>query len=173
MFQQWKKIVCRPLKILDFLITALTVGMTVFLICYWDYIPEQVPKHYNGAGVIDAYTDAGIFIPLIIFMYFFLAFHNITKLLPMFDLRENLFGRDNINAVAEEMLHRAYNLLFAMLWCCDLLLQLMFSYIILCGIFLRNLGIWFLPLCGLLFAADFIWFFVELYRLQKKLPKKG
>lgn len=167
MFRQWKAIVCRPLKIVDGIIAALVVGITVFMFLYRKFMPEQVVQHWNGMGEIDKYADAGSYIALLIFMYLFWGFHTVTKLLPMFDIRENLFGRGKAALVTKEKEREAYNALFAMLWFCDLILQLIFAYIIVCGIFARNLGVWFMPAVYIFLAADFIWFFVKMSRIKK------
>jgi len=45
MFQEWKKVVYKPLKVIDIFISVIVVGITVFLILYWKHIPEQVPQH--------------------------------------------------------------------------------------------------------------------------------
>lgn len=148
MFQEWKKIVFTTLKIIDKVILLIVIGITLFLIFYLDHILEQVPQHWNGYGEIDSYADAGGYIMLVILMYFFYAWHQITKLIPMFDCKESYLKP-----------------LYWMLWCCDLLLQIACAYIILCGVFLRNLGIWFLPTVFVLLAADFIWFFIRIKRL--------
>ena len=105
---------------------------------------------------------------LIIMMYFLWAWHALSKLIPLFGIKENLFGKKNI-IVPRNIEIRAYNLVFFMLWICDLLMQLMLGYIILCGVFVKKLGVWFLPLCIVLFMADFIWFYFTLHKLQKSL----
>ena len=94
MFKAWKKMICKPLKIIDVLITIIVLGITVFLILYWKQIPEQVPQHWNFMGEIDNYADGGSYIMLVIMMYFFYAWHQISKLIPMFGWKENIFGND-------------------------------------------------------------------------------
>ncbi len=168
MFKKYKEIIYKPLRILDIFISLWLIGITVFLICYWKHIPEEVPYHWNAAGQIDDYSDKGGYIMLIIMMYFLWAWHALSKLIPLFGIKENLFGKNRI-IVPRNVEIRAYNLIFAMLWICDLLMQFMLGYIILCGVFVKKLGVWFLPVCIILFIADFIWFYVELSRLKKRV----
>ncbi len=165
MFRKWKNIVCRPLKILDILITILVLGTTVFFVYYWKDIPEKVPLHWNFKGEIDDYAKPGSYIILIMMMYFFWAGHTLTKLFSIFDIKENLFGKRNKKSVTEEMEKKAYNLLFAMLWICDFLVQFMLAYIIVNGVLVRNLGLWYLPVSLLLLTADFVWFFIKIKNL--------
>ena len=58
MFREWKKLVDKRLKVIDFLITVIVIGISVFLFFYWKHIPERVPLHWNSAGIIDDYSDA-------------------------------------------------------------------------------------------------------------------
>lgn len=169
MFREWKKLVDKRLKVIDFLITVIVIGISVFLLFYWKHIPEQVPLHWNFAGEIDDYSDAGSYIMLVIMMYFFFAGHMITKIIPSFDLKENLFGKELIHKVSKEKEAEAMNVLLGMLWVCDLLVQMIFAYIILCGVFLRDLGVWFLPLMMILLTADFVCFFIRMMKIKNSI----
>lgn len=169
MFQEWKKIVSKPLKVLDIFISAIVIGLTLFLIFYWKHIPKQVPLHWNSAGQIDRYADASGYVLLLLMMYFFLAFHQITKLFPLFDIKENLFGKEKANLVTKEIEREAFCILYDLLWSIDLLCQCIFTYIILCGIFVQNLGAWLLPTVFVFLVADFIWFFVKIEKLKRQV----
>ena len=169
MFREWKKLVDKRLKVIDFLITIIVIGISIFLIFYWKHIPEQVPLHWNSAGVIDDYSDAGSYIMLVIMMYFFFAGHTMTKTIPIFDLKENLFGKELMHKISKEKEIEAISVLLGMLWACDLLVQMIFAYIILCGVFLKNLGIWFMPLIMILLIADFVWFFIRMRKIKNSV----
>ena len=169
MFKEWKKIVCKPLKIIDMFTGILVIGTTLFLIFYWKYIPKQVPQHWNFAGEIDDYADAGSYIMLVIMMYFFYIAHTLTKLIPMFDWKENLFGKERANKISKDVAYQAINTLYAMLWICDLLIQIMCAYIILCGVFVRNLGAWFLPITLGLMVVDLVWFLIRIMSIKGKV----
>ena len=53
---------------------------------------------------------------LVIMMYFFFVGHMITKLIPIFDLKENLFGKELVHKVSKETEIEAINVLLGMLW---------------------------------------------------------
>lgn len=169
MFREWKKLVDKRLKVIDFLITIIVIGISIFLIFYWKHIPEQVPLHWNSAGVIDDYSDAGSYIMLVIMMYFFFAGHTMKKTIPIFDLKENLFGKELMHKISKEKEIEAISVLLGMLWACDLFVQMIFAYIILCGVFLKNLGIWFMPLIMILLTADFVWFFIRMRKIKNSV----
>ena len=169
MFEEWKKLAGKTLKIIDILISIVIIGLTVFLIAYWKQIPEQVPQHWNGVGEIDDYADAGSYIILVIMMYFFYAWHQLTKLLPILGWKENFFGKEATGKVSAELEYRAFNTLMQMLWICDLILQAVMAYIIICGVFVVNLGMWFLPATFILLTVDFVWFGIEMVRIKNRV----
>lgn len=168
MFTKWKEIANKPLKFLDFLITFILIALTIFFICYWPYIPEQVPQHWNSLGQIDDYADSGSYIMLLIMMYFFYAWHMISKIFPAFIQKDNLFGKENAARVTEQHVNKYIRTLLLMLWICDLTIQAVFAYIIVSGVLLRNLGVWFLPTVFLLLSLDFIWFFSSILRQKRE-----
>ena len=169
MFKEWKKLAGKPLRIIDILISIVVIGLTVFLVVYWKHIPEQVPQHWNAAGEIDDYADAGSYIMLVIMMYFFYAWHQLTKLAPTFGWKENIFGKEPAAKVSEEVEKEAFNTLMLMLWICDLILQIVLAYIVVCGVFVANLGKWFLLVTFILLTADFVWFGIKLVRIKNRV----
>ena len=169
MFQQWKGIVSKPLMILDRFICFIPFCTTAFLILFWRYIPEEVPLHWNSRGMIDDYADAVGYIMLVIMMYFILGWHQLSKMLPTFDLKENLLGKNNSHLVTPETEHKYLNLLYQMLWLCDLIIQSVLAYIIVCGVLIRNLGAWFLPTVYLFLIIDFGGFFVRFIRFKNQI----
>lgn len=169
MFKEWKKLAGKPLRIIDILISIVVLGLTVFLIFYWKHIPEQVPQHWNFAGEIDDYAAAGSYIMLVILMYFFYAWHQLTKVISVFGWKESIFGKELAVKVSKELEYKAFNTLMYMLWICDLLLQMMLSYIVICGVFVKNLGRWFLLTTFVLLAVDFIWFGIRIVQIKQSV----
>ena len=51
----WKSL-SRSQRILELLCLVLLAGMFLALLAGWGSIPEQIPGHYNGEGVIDRWT---------------------------------------------------------------------------------------------------------------------
>ena len=80
-----------------------------------------------------------------------------------------MFGKELVHKVSKETEIEAINVLLGMLWACDLLVQMIFAYIILCGVFLKNLGIWFMPLIMILLIADFVWFFIRMRKIKNSV----
>ena len=170
MLNGWKKVADRPLRILYWLPYLLTVVITLFLILYWKHIPAQVPQHWNSAGVIDDYADAGSYICLLIFLYFMLAWHALfIVIIPSFCGKENLFGKHaGALATDADVTQGTRFILYLLMWI-DLLMAFMFAYIILCGVFLCNLGAWFLPVTIGVMIIDIIYYLWRLYRLSREI----
>jgi len=56
-----------------------------------------------------------------------------------------------------------------MLWICDLILQIVLAYIVVCGVFVANLGKWFLSVTFILLTMDFVWFSIKLVRIKNRV----
>ena len=76
--------------------------------------------------------------------------------------KENLFGKELAKKAVSEDEEEGIRVILYMLWWCDLIVQATVAYIILCGVFVRNLGVWFLP-------AVFIGLTVVLVRYLRKM----
>ena len=62
-----RKIIYLIMNIIGFL--AL-LGSTVFLLVSWSHIPDQIPTHYNFAGVADGYGGKGSLIFMMVLAWF-------------------------------------------------------------------------------------------------------
>lgn len=161
-----------PLRMMDTAVWAVTVGTTLFFALYWTHMPDQVPIHWDGAGVIDDYAGAGGYIMLIIIMYFFLAWHVLSKIFLGLMGNENFFGKELSGKVTGDDRKSGARLFLYMLWWCDLIVEILIAYIIVCGAFVRNLGAWLLPAVFTGLAVDFIWYYVKMGRLKEKIRKR-
>ena len=158
----WKTIADIRLRFLDAAILTIAIATTVFYVLYWPHMPEQVPVHWSGTGKIDNYAHAGSYIMLLILMYFFLAWHAVSKVCTSLIVKENLFGKELAKKAVSEDEEEGIRVILYMLWWCDLIVQATVAYIILCGVLVRNLGVWFLP-------AVFIGLTVVLVRYLRKM----
>ena len=62
-----RKVIYLIMNIIGFL--AL-LGSTVFLLVSWSHIPDQIPTHYNFAGVADGYGGKGSLIFMMVLAWF-------------------------------------------------------------------------------------------------------
>ena len=170
MLDGWKKIADGPLKICYRIPYVIVAGLTIFLIFYWKHIPDQVPMHWNGAGEIDHYSSVGGYLMLVIFMYFMLAFHALmTCVIPSCTAKENLFDRETAARATEEDRLKAAKAVLYFLGETDIAMELMFAYIIISGVLVRNLGAWFLPAVCVVLGGIFAWFLWKMHRIKKEI----
>lgn len=170
MLDGWRKVADRPLRILNWIPYVITVGITLFLILFRENIPEKVPMHWNAAGEIDRYSDPLGYIVLLIFMYFILAFHALMMcMIPVFSGNGNFFKKEYaVHATEEDRMKGARATLYMLMWT-DILMELIFVYIIVCGVFVRTIGAWFVPAVFIGLGGILVWFFWRIQRIQKEI----
>lgn len=166
----WRKVATQPLRICNALLCVIVAGVTIFLIVYWNKIPEQVPMHWNAAGEITNYSKPGGYLFLVILMYLGLLFHMLMMfIMPMFTDSANLFSKEASKRASYEDRRRGMQLTLCMLAICDLITELTFAYIIICGVRVQPMGAWFLPVIFIAFSVLFIWYFLKLHRIEKEI----
>ena len=100
-------------------------------ILFWKRIPDTIPSHYNAAGIPDAYSDKSMLI---------LIFFAVLMLMGVMGIASYSVKAAATSQHAKEaeksMLHTVYPALLVM----NLMVQLMFAYIIFCCVTCRKLG---------------------------------
>ncbi len=119
----------RALGLLGALFLALA---TLFLLFYWQQIPDSVPRHFNRFGAADAYDHKSILLmPLFLgWMLYALLFFVGTA------IRELPAGDAEV---------RPCSAMAGMIAALQAWVSLAFAYTILCGALCRDLGVWFVP----------------------------
>lgn len=170
MLDGWRKVADRPLRILNWIPYVATVGITLFLILFRERIPEKVPMHWNAAGEIDRYSDPKGYIALLIFMYIILAFHALMMcVIPMLSGSANFFKKEYATRATEEDRIKGARVTLYMLAWTDVLMSVMFVYIILNGVYVRTLSAWFVPAVFIGMGAILVWFFWRINQVQKEI----
>lgn len=124
-------------KILNCLSRIILIGTTMFLICYWKYIPAQVPMHHDFAGNIDRWGAKGELLILPILAWLIYALISILEHFP---------GSWNTGVtVTEENKERVYAVLLHMIITMKLSVVLIFSSLIIQSALLWEMPDWWLP----------------------------
>lgn len=173
MLKEWKKIANVQLKMMDILVPVIVIGTTLFLILYGSRIPEVLPTHWGFTGEIDKYSDGKSYIALIIMMYFFCGWHIFSKLLVSMIGSQSLFTKTAADKANEQDMIEGKRNIFYLLWGTDLLIVASFAYIIVCTVYVRNLGIWFLPVLILLLAFIMIYCLSRLLIMSKQIVQRA
>lgn len=166
MLQKWKMIRNRIFLIIDLLIAAIIVGTTVFLFVYWKYIPNQVPLHWGIDGQITRLGDTSSLVVPVIFMYFLWAWHGFARLLTGLFGKENLFEKDVVEKATQNDVISETKYILYLIWYTDLLIIMIFAYIVVCGALVIDLGVWFLPLFIVIIGGTTIYFLIKIYRMN-------
>lgn len=136
----------------------------ITIICY-RYIPEEIPKHYNGAGEIDAWGDKTIIIMLLVLLWFFYFMHLICAyIIPRSGDAKRMYGKKLGTIATEEDIR--YGLICAdrMVMLIDAMLILMFTWIIYCAAKTVPLGgLFVIVVLGGMFGS-IAYYLIKLYR---------
>lgn len=134
MEKQDKLHVYRKLHRVSLLIGALTILLPLV---FWSKIPNQIPMHYNAAGVVDNWSDKSSLILLLFAVLMLMGVMSIA----VYVVRVNMESKYSKEAEKSTM-RIAYPIVVLM----NLVVQMMFAYITFCSVTCRPLGSMFLPL---------------------------
>ena len=104
---------------------------------FWKKIPEQIPSHYNAAGIADHYSDKSILILILFLIVILMGSMGIA----VYYVKEEINSKYTKESDISQM-YRVYQMLVIM----NLLIQCMFAYITFCSASGKMLGRFFLPI---------------------------
>ena len=123
----------KKLHRISLLIGALTI---ILPIIFWSRIPDEIPIHYNAAGVVDNWSDKSSLILLFFAVLMLMGVMSIA----VYVVRVNMESKHSKEAEKSTM-RLAYPIVVIM----NLVVQIMFAYITFCSVTCRPLGSLFLP----------------------------
>ena len=126
--------VYKKLHRISLLIGALTILLPIV---FWGKIPDQIPMHYNAAGVVDNWSDKAS----LILLFFVIALLMGVMSIAVYVVRVNMESKHSKEAEKSTM-RIAYPIVVIM----NLAVQVMFAYITFCTVTCRPLGSMFLPI---------------------------
>ena len=126
--------VYKQLHRISLLIGALTI---ILPIIFWSKIPDEIPMHYNAAGVVDNWSDKSSLILLFFAVLMLMGVMSIA----VYVVRVNMESKHSKEAEKSTM-RLAYPIVVLM----NLIVQVMFAYITFCSVTCRQLGSMFLPI---------------------------
>lgn len=118
---------------LSLIIGALSILLPII---FWSKIPEQIPMHYNAAGVVDNWSDK----TSLILLFFVIALLMGVMSIAVYLVKTNMNSKYSKETEKSEM-RVAYPMVILM----NLVVQIMFAYIVFCCVTCRPLGSLFLP----------------------------
>ena len=124
--------VYKQLHRISLLIGALTILLPII---FWSKIPDEIPMHYNAAGVVDNWSDKSSLILLFFAVLMLMGVMSIA----VYVVRVNMESKHSKEAEKSTM-RLAYPIVVIM----NLIVQIMFAYITFCSVTSRPLGSLFL-----------------------------
>ena len=134
MEKQDKLHVYKKLHRVSLLIGALTILLPIM---FWSKIPDEIPMHYNAAGVVDNWSDKSSLILLFFAVLMLMGVMSIA----VYVVKVNMESKYSKEAEKSTM-RTAYPIVVLM----NLVVQVMFAYITFCSVTCRPLGSLFLPI---------------------------
>lgn len=134
---------------------SLFIGLLTLILpmIFWQKIPEQIPSHYNAAGIADHYSDKSILILILFLVVILMGSMGIA----VYYVKEEINSKYTKEADISQMY-----LVYQMLVIMNFFIQCMFAYITFCSASGKMLGKYFLPI-----AIIAIFFPIVLILLQK------
>lgn len=139
---------------LSLIIGALSI---ILPLVFWKYIPEEIPMHYNAAGVIDHWENK----TSLILLFFVIAMLMGLMSIVVYFVKINMQSQYSKEQEKSE-LRIVYPIVILM----NLALQLMFAYITFCTVTARRLGNLFLPIAVVAILALLIYMIYQCGRTK-------
>lgn len=134
MGKQDKLQVYKQLHRISLLIGSLTILLPIL---FWSKIPDEIPMHYNAAGVVDNWSDK----TSLILLFFVIVLLMGVMSIAVYVVKTNIESKHSKEAEKSTM-RIAYPIVVIM----NLVVQVMFAYITFCSVTSRGLGSMFLPI---------------------------
>ncbi|MEE0884654.1 MAG: DUF1648 domain-containing protein [Faecalimonas sp.] len=138
---------------------SLIIGALAILlpIVFWNKIPDTLPMHYNAAGKVDNWSDKST----LILLFFVIALLMGVMSIAVYLVKTNMESRYSKDAEKSEM-RVAYPIVILM----NLVVQIMFAYIMFCCVTCRPLGTLFLPIFLTATFAPLVYLIYKCGRIQ-------
>ena len=139
---------------LSLLIGALSILLPLI---FWSKIPDELPMHYNVAGEVDNWSDKSS----LILLFFVIALVMGVMSIAVYLVKTNMESKYSKEAEKSEM-RVAYPMVILM----NLVVQIMFSYIMFCCVTCRPLGVLFLPIMLIATFAPLVYMIYKCGKIQ-------
>lgn len=149
-------------NVYDIIVNVICLGLLVGIIIYlgfsWNNIPQKIPVHYNGAGVIDRWGNKGelLIVPIISWIMY-LGITALEKSPQIWNTGVQL---------TEQNKERVYRILKNFIGTEKVLMVAIFTFITINSSLSKSLPTWFLPVFLIIMFGSVILFIFKLVRAQ-------
>ena len=141
-------------------ILSLMIGMfsIVCPVIFWSKIPERIPMHYNAAGKIDNWGEKSTLILLFFVVVLMMGMMSIV----IYVVKSSMDSRYSTTQ-EKSVMPMVYQVMVFM----NLMMQVMFAYVMFCCASCRELGIFFLPVFLAGIFLPMVYMIVKYRRLRE------
>ena len=147
--------------VLNILSLLVLIGTILYLIIFWKTIPQKIPGHYNGNGIIDRWGNKSeLIIPLVIGIIMYLGLSFVERCTKIWNIgvEVNEINREKVYSLTRELLITS-----------KFFLTLNFSFLTINSSLSLNLPNWYtLIFVGLLFVVIVV-YTIRLILLNRKV----
>jgi uncharacterized membrane protein len=141
-------------RIIELFTVIVVLGTCIYLIQSWGSLPNKIPEHYNGAGIIDSWENKSEILTMPILS---IALYILITVMSFFPAIWNV-----PITITEDNREFVYLRLKTMIILTKMEMIVVFSYITYCDIKLQPLGVWFLPLSLIIIFGTIIYYIVKI-----------
>lgn len=145
-------------KVIELITIIMLFSICIYLIVSWDKLPNKIPGHYNGEGIVDRWGNKSeiLITPIIsIVLYIFLT------IVSFFPAIWNVPVK-----ITEKNRTIVYLNTKSMLILIKMEIMTLFSYIIYSNINTQHLGVWFIPIFFIIFSGTIIYYMIKVCKIK-------
>lgn len=145
-------------KAIEIITIIILLSTFIYLILSWGKLPDKIPGHYNSAGVVDRWGSKNEILIMPISSTVMYALLTIVSFFP-----------STWNApvqITEKNRGFVYYNLKTMLILMKMEIIITFSYITLCSVRMKSLGVWFLPLDLIMIFGTIAYYLIKVIRMS-------
>lgn len=142
--------------VIELMALLLLLSIFIYLILAWGSLPDQIPGHYNGAGIVDRWGNKKeIWILPIMGLILYILITVISRFPAIWNVPVK---------ITDENREYVYSNLKSMLIIVKMDMVIIFAYLVYSDINTQFLGVWFLPLVLILLFGNIIYYIIKVSR---------
>jgi uncharacterized membrane protein len=145
-------------KIIELITVILLFSIVIYLIASWDNLPNKIPGHYNGAGIVDRWGSKN---ELLITPIISIVLYTLLTTVSLFPAIWNVPVK-----TTEKNKKDVYLNTKSMLILVKMEIIIVFSYIVYSDINTQYLGTWFIPIFIIILLGTIIYYITKVCKIK-------
>jgi len=145
-------------KFTELITIVLLFSICIYLIVSWDKLPNKIPGHYNGAGIVDRWGNKS---EILITPIISIVLYTLLTIVSFFPAIWNVPVK-----TTENNRKLVYLNLKSMLTLVKMEIMTLFSYIIYSDINTQHLGVRFIPIFIIILSGTIIYYIIKVCKIK-------